>query len=889
MSFKKIKDNFFFVGVFDPNLRVFDIVMQTEFGTSYNAFLLQGREKNVLFETVKLKDGMHFYEDFVKNIEAVIGKEGRIDYIVHNHTEPDHSGSARRLMEEKYPDATVIGTPQAIEFLEEIGNRKFKHIVAEDKMTIDIGGFTLEFHIAPFLHWPDSMFTYIKELKSIVTCDFFGAHFSDERVFSDLIDTDYSGAFKYYYDCIFGPYPKYVQDGLKIMHALEIDTICCSHGPVLRGDLEPFFEKYREWSKIPVKKDIVVIAYVSAYGYTEEMAKTIAEGIRSAGVEVELFDLVTDPTGLASVIEAVSTRAKGLLLGTPTIVSDALPPIMSIATSLNPVIHGDLVAGVFGSYGWGGEGPINVDQRLQQLRVKLPFDPFRIRFRASEEDLKKCLEYGEKFARCVLGETIDERTKDEARSKKKKVGGIDVEKLRAEGKTRLWKCIVCGETFWGVTPPELCPACGAGWEQFVEVVVHDDQEIEKVEYDGHILVIGAGAAAISAVNTIRKYCVTCKITVVTDENEYPYYRPSVSDGISNLSVFEKPEFLLHPPEWYEENNVRLLLGKRAEELDTQAKTAHILNAETMVFEEEIKFDRLIMAVGSRCWCPMKDFVGAYSNVFSIRVPSEVRRIREYMDKHSVKKICFVGAGILALEAASEMTELKAEVHMVELADRVLPMQIDEDGSKVIRGVLDKKNVHLHLSTVVADIHASEGRVTSLTLKNGDEVAADMIIVAVGVRSNLELLLASQNVKCARAIQVDDHMATSAPDVFACGDCCEWNGKFMASWPSAQAQGEVAGANAIGLSNHVFKGVSFPYFMDAFGAKIFSVGNVNPKEDLPMIRLMDPAKKEYKKIVFTADGKASGAILMGDTSLAVSMEEAVNEGWTMKEVIEVLSE
>jgi NAD(P)H-nitrite reductase large subunit len=448
---------------------------------------------------------------------------------------------------------------------------------------------------------------------------------------------------------------------------------------------------------------------------------------------------------------------------------------------------------------------------------------------------------------------------------------------------------VCGETFWGVTPPELCPACGAGWDQFVEVVVHDDQEIEKIEYEGHILVVGAGAAAISAVNTIRKHCTTCKITIVTAENEYPYYRPSVSDGIGNLSVFEKPEFLLHPPEWYEENNVRLLIGKRAEELDTQAKTARIMNAETMEFEEEIEFDRLIMAVGSRCWSPMKDFVGTYSNVFTIRVPDEVRRIREYMDKHDVKKICFVGAGILALEAASEMAELKAEVHMVELADRVLPMQIDEDGSKIMCGVLEKKNVHLHLTTVVADIHASEGCVTSLTLKNGEEVDTDVVIVAVGVRSNLELLLASQNIKCVRAIQVDDHMATSAPDVFACGDCCEWNGKYIASWPSAQAQGEVAGGNVIGLASYVFKGVSFPYFMDAFDTNIFSVGDVNPKGDLPMIRLMDPTRKQYKKVVFNEEGKASGVILMGDMSLAVSMETAVNAGWSMKDVMELLSE
>ena len=194
------------VGALDPNLRIFDIIMETKYGTTYNSYIVKGTEKIALFETVK--EG--FFDEWLAKIEEVVDPSD-IDYIILDHTEPDHGGSLAFVLDH-CPKATVVATQAAITFLEEIANRKFPHIVAKDSVSLDLGGKTLQFIMAPFLHWPDSMYTYIPESKVLITCDSFGCHYSDERVFNDAIDdpSDLMDAYKYYFDCIMGPFKTFV-------------------------------------------------------------------------------------------------------------------------------------------------------------------------------------------------------------------------------------------------------------------------------------------------------------------------------------------------------------------------------------------------------------------------------------------------------------------------------------------------------------------------------------------------------------------------------------------------------------------------------------------------------------------------------------------------------
>nr|BAN38858.1 type A flavoprotein, putative [Entamoeba histolytica] len=404
MKALEVVKDLYWVGVFDKELRVFDIIMTTPYGTSYNSFLLKSEKGNVLFETCK----ENFAGECLERIEDVIGKEGKLDYIVLNHTEPDHSGSLVHILE-KYPEATVIGTMAALNNIKYIGHIKenTKTLNSGKIKTLDLGNYHLKFLIQPFLHWPDTMMTVIEEMKVLVSCDVFGGHYADERVFNDQMMErikDMDDAYKHYFDCIFGPFKNYVIKGLDMIETQmgfpsdELKAICCSHGPVLRPHIKENIERYRQWAQPIALKNKVVIAYGSAYGYTQKMAEQISEGIKSTGVEVKMFNIVESSVG--DVLKEFED-AKGLLLGTPTLVNDTIPPIMQIACSLNPTIHCNGFVQCFGSFGWSGEGVKNLSARIVQLKVHQPVEPLSIKFQPNSNELQTCFEWGKKFAEAL--------------------------------------------------------------------------------------------------------------------------------------------------------------------------------------------------------------------------------------------------------------------------------------------------------------------------------------------------------------------------------------------------------------------------------------------------------------------------------------------------------
>ena len=388
-------DNVYYVGVQDKDLRVFDIIMHSDYGTSYNSYLVRGSEKTALFETCKLE----FWDEYIANIREVCDPS-EIDYIVVNHTEPDHAGCMERLLE-LAPNAKVLGSSTALTFLKEIVNHPFPSQAVTEADQIDLGGLTLTFLSVPFLHWPDSMYTYIPELKALFSCDSFGCHYADDRVFNDLIDGDFTDAYLYYFTHIIGPFKRpFMTKALDKIAALDIQFIGNGHGPVLRSNIQKYLDMYREWCAPQAKtgKD-VVIAYVSAYGYTRSLAEAIAKGVKEAGVEVKLFDLVTDN---AEEAKAAIADADGFLLGSPTLVGDALPPVYDMMLGLNPIIHRGKFAGAFGSYGWSGEAVPNLVARMQQLKLSMPLEGMKIRFKPTQQDLDNAVSYGKQFAEAVL-------------------------------------------------------------------------------------------------------------------------------------------------------------------------------------------------------------------------------------------------------------------------------------------------------------------------------------------------------------------------------------------------------------------------------------------------------------------------------------------------------
>ena len=397
MSAIKAMDDLWWVGVEDHDLRVFDIVMHSDWGTSYNAYAVRGAEGVALFETVKEK----FFDEYLQNLKEVCSLD-EVKYIVVGHTEPDHSGSLEKLLD-LTPNATVVGSATAITFLKEIVNKPFASRAVKEGDTIDLGGRTLTFLSVPFLHWPDSMYTYIPEMKALFTVDSFGCHYADDRVFNDLIDGDFTEAYKYYFDCIMGPFKPFVLKALDKIKPLDIQFIGNGHGPVLRANIPHYLELYRQWATpvvVPADERRVAIAYVSAYGYTKQLAGVIADALAEGGVKhVELYDLVE--CDLETARAAVQT-ADGFLLGSPTLVGDALPPIYEMLVGLNPIIHKGKPAGAFGSYGWSGEAVPKLTAQMQAIGLKLPVEGLKVRFKPSEAQLAEARQVGLDFAAAVL-------------------------------------------------------------------------------------------------------------------------------------------------------------------------------------------------------------------------------------------------------------------------------------------------------------------------------------------------------------------------------------------------------------------------------------------------------------------------------------------------------
>lgn len=384
----KVKEDIFWVGALDFDIRTFDVVMYTEYGTTYNSYVVKGSEKTVLIEAAKGK----FFEEHLERLNDITTPE-KIDYLVVNHTEPDHTGSIEKLLDIN-PNMTIIGSAFAIKFLKEITNKDFKSKIVKDGEEISLGNKTLTFLSVPFLHWPDSMYTYIKEDKTLFTCDSFGCHYCDEKVFNDLIEGDFLDAYKYYFDCIMGPFKDYIKNALDKIKDLEIETICPGHGPVLRTDIEKYVKYYEEWCKND-KIDEIVIGYVSSYGYTKVLAEEVFKGVEASGIKAKLYDLET--ADKEEVLSNIGV-AKGLLIGTPTIADDTLPPIWNILVSLNANVHKGLKAGVFGSYGWNGAGITNVEGRFKQLKFKMPVESLKITLNPSLEQKEQAYNFGKEFA-----------------------------------------------------------------------------------------------------------------------------------------------------------------------------------------------------------------------------------------------------------------------------------------------------------------------------------------------------------------------------------------------------------------------------------------------------------------------------------------------------------
>ncbi len=359
----EITKDIYWTGVQNPDLRIFDVIMRTDHGTSYNSYLVKGSEKTAVIDAVK--EG--FSDEQIERLSAVCDVSA-IDYIICNHVEPDHSGGLWKLLK-LAPKAIVLCSKPASVFLRNILNTDFECRIVEDGDTVELGGKTLKFISAPFLHWPDSIFTYATEDAILFSGDVFGFHYSSEEIFDDnsmqgeaMLESQ-----KYYFDVIMSPFKKYVLDAVKKVQPLHTDVICPSHGPVLRSSPKDTVERYKEWASDILEENDpkkVYIAYVSCYGYTKMLAERILKVVTEAGFDAEMQDIIeTDIASCAKKIHAADAFA----IGSPTINRDALKPAWDVLTSISTYVVKGKIAASFGSFGWSGESIKYLSERLRDV------------------------------------------------------------------------------------------------------------------------------------------------------------------------------------------------------------------------------------------------------------------------------------------------------------------------------------------------------------------------------------------------------------------------------------------------------------------------------------------------------------------------------------------
>jgi len=390
-----ITDDVSWIGVLDPGLITFDIVMETKYGTTYNSYFINA-EKKAIIETTKEK----FWPSYISKIKQVTDP-AEIEYIIVDHTEPDHSGNVKNLLAVA-PNATVVGSGNAIKFLRDQTGHDFKSLVVKTGDTLSLGNKTLHFINAPNLHWPDTIYTWLEEDRILFTCDSFGSHFCNEGMYDDVVG-DFDDSFTYYFDTILRPFSKYMLQAIEKIKPLDIKVICPGHGPILRSNWKKYVDLSQKYATtaiaLPQEKNIL-IAYVSAYENTTLMAEKIAEGLRqSCDFKIDICDIESVH---ASKLEEKIAHCSGIIVGSPTINQNILPQIYQIFATINPIRDKGKLAAAFGSYGWSGEAVRMIESNFTLLKLKVFDQNVMVKFKPHEPEFEKCIAFGQAYAEKMI-------------------------------------------------------------------------------------------------------------------------------------------------------------------------------------------------------------------------------------------------------------------------------------------------------------------------------------------------------------------------------------------------------------------------------------------------------------------------------------------------------
>jgi len=386
MSVKRIKKDIYWVGAVDWDRRLFDELIPLPEGTSYNAYLIKGKEKTALIDTVDPTK-----EDcLLDNLDDL--KIEHLDYIIMNHAEQDHSGSIP-LMLEIFPKARVITNEKGKELLKELLLVEEERIITiKDNDTLSLGEKTLRFIFAPWVHWPETMLTYLEEDQILFSCDLFGAHLAESNLWVDDEPKAYFAAKRYYAE-IMMPFRQNIKKHLEILKDLEIKTIAPSHGQIYSHP-QFILSAYQEWISDKVE-NLVLIPYISMHGSVEEMVYILSEELIKKGVEVKPFNLSKADLGaLAMALVDAAT----VVIASPTVLTRAHPQIIYLVYLTNALRPKTRYVSIIGSYGWEGRMMEEIKNMISNWKVEL-IDPVIIKGYPQKEDYISLKKLAEEIAR----------------------------------------------------------------------------------------------------------------------------------------------------------------------------------------------------------------------------------------------------------------------------------------------------------------------------------------------------------------------------------------------------------------------------------------------------------------------------------------------------------
>ncbi len=376
---RKLTDGIYNVGAIDWDRTMFDEIVPTPQGTSYNAYIVIGKEKTALIDTVEPDK----FDELRKNLKDLGIK--RIDYLISNHAEEDHSGSIPMILD-MFPNVKLITNEKCRNFevdLLHIPEDRFT--IINDGDTIDLGGRTLEFIMTPWVHWPETMSTYSVEDKILFSCDFFGSHVATSYTFAKHHDNVYHEAKRYYAE-IMMPFRNFIEKNINKLKQRKIKVIAPSHGPAF-DDPEYIVKAYEEWIN-PTPKNVVLIGFVSMHGSTRKMVEYLADELKEREVDVKVRNLVTADIGEVA-IDLVD--AATIIFATPMVLAGAHPNVVYAAYLANILRPKTKFAGIIGSYNWGGRAVNIIKSNLSNLKVEL-LEPVFAKGLPRDSDYKKLKE-----------------------------------------------------------------------------------------------------------------------------------------------------------------------------------------------------------------------------------------------------------------------------------------------------------------------------------------------------------------------------------------------------------------------------------------------------------------------------------------------------------------